>query len=171
MDHLGCSPGLEADRRRHPAWVEPVVRSYYSQFLNFTCLNWDNSRSSALSCADFDSYLYECQTGPTRRSFVALVVPPWIRCADQGSATGWGSSTDNSNNCWFVNCVMEQCRGGCIYLDRPAYDGTSQGARQVSRIYFINFKHENAVGTISAPALKMANCHIVWQTATRPRRI
>lgn len=148
----------------NPLWVQPVVRSYYSQFLSFTRVNWDNSRSTALDCVQiFDSYFYECRWD-YQGNETATGWPVWIRCADQGAATGWGSSTDNSNNCWFINCVMEQCRGGGIYLDGRAYDGTSQGARQVNRIYFINFKYENAVATISAPALKMVNCnHIVWQ--------
>ncbi|MFP3461274.1 glycosyl hydrolase family 28-related protein [Arthrobacter globiformis] len=148
----------------NPAWTASVVRSYYSQFLSFTRVNWENSRATALDCVQiFDSYFYEC-----RWDYQGIESPNswtiWIKCSDQGAATGWGSSTNSSNNCWFINCVMEQCRGGGVYLDGRASDGTSLGSCQINRIYFINWKYENAVGSVAASSMKMLNCnHVVWQ--------
>jgi len=145
------------------AWTEPVVRSYYSQFINFNRVNWDNSRATALSALQmFDSYFYECRWD-YQGNESATGWPIWIKCNEQGAASGWGWSNDNSNNMWFINCVMEQCRGGGIYLDGRDFDGSYNQARQVNRIYLMNWKFENAIGTQSAPAIKVENAnHFIW---------
>lgn len=147
----------------NPSWVEPVVRSYYSQFINFNRVNWDNSRSTALSALQmFDSYFYECRWD-YQGNETATGWPIWVKVNEQGVTSGWGYSNDNSNNLWFINCVMEQCRGGGLYLDGRAYDGTSNGAQQINRIYLMNWKFENSVGTQSEPAIKVLNAnHIIW---------
>jgi hypothetical protein len=112
--------------------TQPVMRCYYSQYLDVTRVNFINCFPGAVAGVQFwDSRFDSCRFDFASKSGTAAV---WLKCSDQGVSSGFGFTTDNCNNVDFHNCTWESNRGLDLWLDGRQQDGTYNSGRRINEI-------------------------------------
>lgn len=130
--------------------TQPLFRSYYAAKGLIDSVDFTLHYGEAVRFVEnYDTYFSSCrfdQVGGKDGTKPAV----HLRAEDLGVSSGFGSSTTNTDNIWFVNCVFESFRDGAIWAI-----GVSPGSRAVNKIFASNLKMEsrNVRGTF----LKLSN--------------
>lgn len=97
-----------------------LVRSYYADNIFFHNVRFNGSGDRAIDAVEFwDSYFSQCSFDSCRSN------NPVADFRSASAATGFGSSTDNVNMVWFMQCRFEDFTSSAISWSRGA---ATQGA-------------------------------------------
>jgi hypothetical protein len=133
-------------------WVQPMLRLYYGSMHSFWNCEWFNNFGPCVQTVEcYDSYFFGCRFDSS--GGIDGTKPAVNILQNDGTGGGaFGSSTDNSNNLWFVSCVWETYRDGALWIQ-----GAGSGALRCNQCYVVNCKFEstNLAGT---PAIKINFC-------------
>lgn len=141
---------LTLDGAGNTAWMGPLLRAYYAQFIHCTNVNFLSNYGPALSTAQlWDSYLTNCRFDYCGKATGSDSAVCHIKSVDQGVAAGqFGSSGgNNTNNLWFKDCVWEQNRDLDLWFDgRNSSGAVDFGMDMVNKCRLNNCKMEDASG-------------------------
>lgn len=115
-----------ADMQLH-GWDQAgdLVRAWYTQFLQMDRVLFLANRGVGLNALQlWDSYFNECRWDYCSAGTTGSEAAVHVKVAEQGVGSGFGFSTDNSNNVNFHNCTWEQNEGYDVWFDGRSSTGT-----------------------------------------------
>lgn len=139
---------LTLDGGSNAAWTSSLLVAWYVAEAMFDHVNFVNSFGAGVDGIEFwDSYFVGCRWTDCAGAAGSGLASVYMR-ASTGAGSGLGHSTDNVNNLWFVNCVMESFQDGAV-------NAVGAPSQKHNKINFVNCKLETRKA--GGPVVKVDN--------------